>query len=165
MMAYLSPEEESRFYDRINNTFNCDTKLTIGVNFGIKDIILPETNGFVRLQIWDLNMKEHFKVVEKRYLVGANALLIVLNSKEGGYLSKVQKKVDQLKTKYQITKTPYPLLVLVDKRNFHPRSRIFNQTIANFIGVDDYFECDLMTGKMVEETFQTIAKVLSRNTN
>jgi len=163
VMAYLTPEEESCFYSSINNTFNCDTKCTIGVNFGIKDIFLPEVKGFVRFQIWDLNMQEHFMAVKKNYLTGANALLIVLNSKEGGLISKVQKKVSQLKTKYQLTKKTYPILVLVDKEDFHSRSRIFNSTLAKIIGVDDYFECDLKTGNMVEETFQMMAKFLTKN--
>jgi len=163
MMSYLAPEEESRFYNIINNTFNYDTKFTIGVNFGIKDIFLHELKGFVRFQIWDLNMQDHFMDVKKKYLIGANALLIILNSKEGGLISKVQKKVNQLKTEYQVDKTPYPIIVLVDKGNFYPRSRIFNTTIAKIIGVDDYFEFDLTTGKLVEETFQIIAKLLAKN--
>ena len=163
MMAYLTPEEESRFYNIINKTFNYDTKFTIGVNFGIKDIFLPEVKGFVRFQIWDLNMQEHFMAVKKNYITGSNALLIILNSKEGGLISKVQKKVNQLKRIYQLTKVPYPILVLVDKEDLHTRSRIFNHTLAKFIGVDDYFECDLNTGKMVEETFQMIAKLLIKN--
>ena len=163
VMAYLTPEEESRFYNIINKTFNYDTKCTIGVNFGIKDVFLPEVKAFVRFQIWDLNMQEHFMVVKKNYLIGSNALLIILNSKEGGLISKVQKKVNQLKTKYQLTKTSYPIFVLVDKEDFHPRSRIFNHVLAKIINVDDYFECDLKTGNKVEETFQILAKLLTRN--
>ena len=163
MMAYLTPEEESQLYNIVNHTFECDTKLTIGVNFGVKEIFLPETKSIVRLQIWDFEMKEYFNAVKKYYLLGANALLIVFNSKEGGLISKVQKKINQLKTKYQIDKTSYPIIVLVDKRNFYPRSRIFNKTIAKVIGVDDYFEIDLKTGNKVEETFQIIAQSLSRN--
>jgi GTPase SAR1 family protein len=163
VMTFLNHEEESRFYNIINNTFNCDTKTTIGVNFGIKDIFLPEVKGFVRFQIWDLNMQEHFMEVNKNYLTGSNALIIILNSKEGGLISKVQKKVNQLKTRYQLTKTSYPILVLVDKEDFNLRSRIFNHTLAKVIGVDDYFECDLKTGNMVEETFQMIAKLLTQN--
>jgi GTPase SAR1 family protein len=165
MMAYLTPEEESLLYNVINHTFEYNTKLTIGVNFGTKEIFLPETKSIVRLQIWDFEMKDCFNAVKKHYLVGASALLIVFNSKEGGLISKVQKKVNQLKTKYQIDKASYPIIVLVDKGNFYPRSRIFNKTLAKVIGVDDYFEFDLKTGNKVEETFQTIANLLIRNTN
>jgi GTPase SAR1 family protein len=163
MMAYLTPEDELQLYSVINHTFEFNTKLTIGVNFGAKEIFLPETKSIVKLQIWDIATKDCFNTVMKYYLEGASALLIVFNSKEGGLISKVQKRVNQLKTKYQISKSSYPIMVLVDKENLFPRSRIFNKTIAKVIGVDDYFEFDLKTGNMVEETFQMMAKFLTKN--
>ena len=58
----------------LNNAFNEDYDITVGVEFGAKTIDL--TNGKVKLQIWDTAGQDSFKSITRAYYRGAAAALI-----------------------------------------------------------------------------------------
>lgn len=63
------------------NTFDLNTKLTIGIDFYTKDlpIILNEEETFVRLSIWDFGGQEQFKKLFNYYIGGANGIFMVFD--------------------------------------------------------------------------------------
>jgi small GTP-binding protein len=63
------------------NTFDVDTKETLGIEFYTKDIpiIVDGEETFVRISIWDFGGREQFKKLFPYYINGANGIFMVFN--------------------------------------------------------------------------------------
>lgn len=63
------------------NTFDVDTKETLGIEFYTKDlpIIVNGEYAFVRISIWDFGGREQFKKLFPYYINGANGIFMVFN--------------------------------------------------------------------------------------
>jgi small GTP-binding protein len=63
------------------NTFNLNTKLTVGIDFYTHDIpiVINGDKSFVRLSIWDFGGQEHFRSLFKYYINGANGIFVVFD--------------------------------------------------------------------------------------
>ncbi len=63
----------------ITGIFKTDTRITIGVEFFIKDIAVDGL-GTVRLQIWDFGGEERFRFLLPTYVKGANGILFMFST-------------------------------------------------------------------------------------
>jgi len=63
------------------NTFDVNTKETLGIEFYTKDIpvVVNDDNTFVRISIWDFGGREQFKKLFPYYINGANGIFMVFN--------------------------------------------------------------------------------------
>ena len=63
------------------DTFDANTKLTIGIDFYTYDlpILIEGGEGFVRLSIWDFGGQEQFKKMFSYYIHGANGIFLVFS--------------------------------------------------------------------------------------
>lgn len=63
------------------NTFDVNTKETLGIEFYTKDIpiIVDREDAFVRISIWDFGGREQFKKLFPYYINGANGIFMVFN--------------------------------------------------------------------------------------
>jgi small GTP-binding protein len=63
------------------NTFDVDTKETLGIEFYTKDfpIIVNREESFIRISIWDFGGREQFKKLFPYYINGANGIFMVFN--------------------------------------------------------------------------------------
>lgn len=63
------------------NTFDVNTKETLGIEFYTKDIpvVANGDNTFVRISIWDFGGREQFKKLFPYYINGANGIFMVFN--------------------------------------------------------------------------------------
>ncbi len=63
------------------NTFDVNTKETLGIEFYTKDIpiIVDGEKTFVRLSIWDFGGREQFKKLFPYYINGANGIFMVFD--------------------------------------------------------------------------------------
>jgi small GTP-binding protein len=63
------------------NTFDVNTKETLGIEFYTKDIpiIIDGEESFVRLSIWDFGGREQFKKLFPYYINGANGIFMVFD--------------------------------------------------------------------------------------
>ncbi|MHA1106838.1 MAG: Rab family GTPase [Promethearchaeota archaeon] len=63
------------------DTFDANTKLTIGIDFYTHDIpiIINGEESFVRLSIWDFGGQEQFKKMFSYYIHGANGVFLVFS--------------------------------------------------------------------------------------
>ena len=61
------------------NTFDANTKLTIGIDFYTYDlpVLIDEKENFIRLSIWDFGGQEQFKRLFTYYITGANGIFMV----------------------------------------------------------------------------------------
>jgi small GTP-binding protein len=63
------------------DTFDANTKLTIGIDFYTHDIpiLVDDQETFVRLSIWDFGGQEQFKKMFSYYIHGANGIFLVFS--------------------------------------------------------------------------------------
>ncbi|MFX1454421.1 MAG: Rab family GTPase [Promethearchaeota archaeon] len=63
------------------NTFNADTKLTVGIDFYTHDIpiVIKGEDTFARLSIWDFGGQEQFKTLFGYYISGASGIFLVFD--------------------------------------------------------------------------------------
>ena len=63
------------------NTFDLNTKETLGIEFYTKDIpvVVNDEDSFVRLSIWDFGGREQFKKLFPYYINGANGIFMVFD--------------------------------------------------------------------------------------
>ena len=63
------------------NTFDANTKLTIGIDFYTYDlpIVVNGDETFLRLSIWDFGGQEQFKKMFSYYIHGANGIFMVFS--------------------------------------------------------------------------------------
>ena len=74
------------------NTFDMDTKLTIGIDFYTYDIpitVQGSTDDFIRLTIWDFGGQEAFKRLFPYYINGANGLFLCFDLENFDTLSRL----------------------------------------------------------------------------
>ncbi|MHA2181246.1 MAG: Rab family GTPase [Promethearchaeota archaeon] len=63
----------------LEKRFLSNVQSTIGSNFFVKSVKIPETNSFISLQIWDLAGQDHFKWVRKAFYIGAKGIIYVFD--------------------------------------------------------------------------------------
>ncbi|MHA1933132.1 MAG: Rab family GTPase, partial [Promethearchaeota archaeon] len=63
----------------LEKRFLSNVQSTIGSNFFVKSVKIPETNSFITLQIWDLAGQDHFKWVRKAFYIGAKGIVYVFD--------------------------------------------------------------------------------------
>jgi small GTP-binding protein len=71
----------------LNKRFKSDAETTIGSNFFVKYVKLPNAKNLITLQVWDLAGQEHFKWVRAAFYKGARGVIYVydLTQKESFY--------------------------------------------------------------------------------
>ncbi|MFX1313074.1 MAG: Rab family GTPase [Promethearchaeota archaeon] len=80
------------------NTFDANTKETIGLDFYSYDLILPikEKKVLVNLSIWDFGGQERFKNLFRYYITGANGLFLAFDLINGQSLLNLKWWYDKL---------------------------------------------------------------------
>lgn len=63
----------------LEKRFLSNVQSTIGSNFFVKHIKIPETNSYVTLQIWDLAGQDHFKWVRRAFYIGVKGVVYVFD--------------------------------------------------------------------------------------
>jgi Ras-related protein Rab-8A len=61
----------------VDDQFSPSFITTVGIDFKIKDVVLPSTGTKVKLQIWDTAGQERFRTITAAYYRGAMAIVIV----------------------------------------------------------------------------------------
>jgi Ras-related protein Rab-2A len=70
--------------------------LTIGVEFGSRAIMIPETSSNVKLQIWDTAGQESFRSITKAYYRGAICALLVYDITRRNSFEDLQRWLEEM---------------------------------------------------------------------
>ena len=79
----------------LKNQFNENSKTTIGVEFGTKNIII--NNKRIKIQIWDTAGQERYRSITSAYYKGAKGALIVYNITRKNTFDNIDKWITDLK--------------------------------------------------------------------
>ena len=87
----------------IKDSFSEDLKKTIGTNFLIKEVELPEHNALLKLLVWDIGGQAQFSSIRNMYFKGANGAIGVydITSPESllripGWVTSIKKTVGNI---------------------------------------------------------------------
>ena len=138
----------------LNNAFNEDYDITVGVEFGAKTIDL--TNGKVKLQIWDTAGQDSFKSITRAYYRGAAAALICYDITCRESFENLHGWLEECKT----NGNPEMTLVLVgNKIDLAEGREVSEQEGRDFAKENDmiFFETSAKTAEKVGELFKKSA--------
>ncbi len=139
--------------------FDADYKRTIGSDFAIKKLEIPDINANVTLQVWDLAGQPRFEVVRQGFYRGARGGLLVYDvTRRRTFLEIENWKEEAFKN---LTRE-IPLVIVANKVDLED-SRVVSleegQTWAkehNHL----YVESSALTGENVEESYVTLCKMM-----
>ncbi len=146
------------------NTFNADTKLTVGIDFYTYDIpiVVKGDDSFARLSIWDFGGQEQFKSLFGYYISGASGIFLVFDLLKIETLFKLDWWYDNL-VQYNLQDRPkvlvgtkYDLARGVDK-NYKVASYIIQQFLQNH-NEKDYIKTSSKENSNILYSFKQIAK-------
>ncbi|GAB4326449.1 MAG: Rab family GTPase [Promethearchaeota archaeon] len=131
--------------------------MTIGSNFALKSVQLPEHDTSVKLQIWDLSGQVHFKAVRASFYTGGNGVIYVYDITRAQSLQMLaswKKEVDK-------HSPGIPCIVLGNKADLEERRQVSTEEgrkVAEQMGAIAFYETSAKTGQNVEEAFHVIAR-------
>lgn len=135
--------------------------MTIGSNFAIKEITIPENKLSVKLQIWDLAGQQHFSFVRPPFYRGSSGVIYVfdLTRRESfENLKDWKKEVEQV-----IPNKPFVIVGnkvdLIDERVVSKKE---GEELAASYGAS-YFETSAKTGEHLDEVFLTLVNAILFN--
>ena len=139
----------------LHRMFKEDMKMTIGVDFGIKDLQIQ--NEEVVLHLWDFGGEERFRVLLPSYANGASGAIFIYDTTR--YVS-LQNANNWLKLFRKNTKESIPIIMVGSKIDLE-EDRTVNREEAlakhEELNCLDYIECSAKSGENVEEVFEKIA--------
>ena len=142
----------------ITGVFNPAQKITIGVEFFIKDVILDGI-GTVRLQIWDFGGEDRFRFLLPTYVNGANGVLYLFSITDMQTLTHIDEWLQILRS-YD---SKIPIMVVGSKADLEYMRKVQSHegvTIAKNKRCKGYVEVSAKNGVNVEITFETISKLM-----
>lgn len=142
----------------ITGVFTDSTKITIGVEFFVKDLDV-EGLGRVRLQIWDFGGEERFRFLLPTYVKGANGILFLFSITDMLTLAHLDDWLGILRA-YDPT---LPIMLAGAKADLKHMRKVQTHEaieIAKSRGCKGYVEVSAKTGENVEASFKTISKLM-----
>ncbi|MFX1410208.1 MAG: GTP-binding protein [Promethearchaeota archaeon] len=143
----------------VEGKFLADTKLTIGVQFFLKEL---KFNGRrVSLQLWDFGGQERFRFLLKNYAVGAKGALLMFDLTRPLTL----KNLDQWVEICRAENPELPIIFLgtkLDLSNLIIVKDEFALTYKKKYSLFDYLKVSSKTGENVDLAFALLAKEIMK---
>ena len=144
----------------LTNLFVSDSKMTIGVDFEVKSIIVDGKK--VKLQIWDFGGQERFRSLLSTYVRGAKGGLFIYDVANYSTLAHIDDWLEIIRREIK-EEDHFPILVVgimldeEDEREVSPEEAI---RVAESRDVDGFIECNLKTGENVEKVFEALTSLM-----
>ena len=145
------------------NSFTGSTKMTIGVDFAVHTVHIPEI-GNITLQIWDFGGEQRFRSMLPGFCKGAAGALLIFSLIE----PKTFFELEEWITIIRKNTNNIPVLLIGAKKDLLnpnlPRETSMDELKAFRIkyGLKDYKEISSKTGENVQETFKKLALLMAR---
>ncbi|MBD3350151.1 MAG: GTP-binding protein [Candidatus Lokiarchaeota archaeon] len=137
--------------------------MTIGSNFAVKEMDLPEINTFVKLQIWDLAGQQHFSFVRPPFYRGASGTVMVFDITRRESFQHIldwKQEVDQV-----IPDKPFIIVGnKIDLADERVVSKHEGEELAKSLGVL-YYETSAKTGENLNVAFRKLVDEILSKTN
>jgi len=141
----------------IEGKFNANTRLTIGVEFFLKEITIDEDSIF--LQIWDFGGQERFRFLLSNYAKGAKGALLLFDLTRPLTLNTLEEWVNICRS----GDPNLPILLIGSKADLEEMITINEDLIESLkseFKFFDYVRISSKTGENVNEVFEKIARAI-----
>jgi len=143
--------------------FSVSATSTVGVDFLIKNLSIPESGKVVKLQIWDTAGQERYQLITPIFYRGANAIILVYDVTDTTALAGIKKWHDEaIKL---ISKANVQFIIIGNKNDMQKDKKISTQQgleFARSLDINLFFETSAKTGSGIENTFSKITAELIR---
>jgi|JI6StandDraft_1071083.scaffolds.fasta_scaffold88211_2 small GTP-binding protein len=142
----------SRFVD---NTFNMDSKPTIGVEFATKTTTLEGKT--IKNQIWDTAGQERFRAITNAYYRGAVGAIIAFDITKSKTFENVQKWLTELRDNADPSIT---VMLVGNKSDLSDMREVKSEAIQDYAALNklSYLETSAANGSNVNEAFTQLIK-------
>ena len=147
----------------LKNQFNENSKTTIGVEFGTKNIII--NNKRIKIQIWDTAGQERYRSITSAYYKGAKGALIVYDITRKNTFDNIDKWITDLKLNGD--KNIYIIILgnksdLIDKREINKNDGIKKAEMYKTA----FLETSALNGDNISKAFdELIEQIVINNKN
>ena len=148
----------SRF---VSNEYNDDSKATIGVEFGVKSLIVNDSN--IKLQLWDTAGQERFRAITTSYYRGSDGALVVFDVTNENTFINVEKWISEM---YNIIDKRKLSVIIIGNKTDMDKERIVSRERAeqlckkyNF----EYMEASAKNNDNIDNVFLTLAEQIYEN--
>jgi len=149
----------------LTNLFVSDSKMTIGVDFEVKSLIVDEKK--VKLQIWDFGGEERFRFLLPTYVRGARGGLFMYDITNYSSIAHIDDWLTVIRKEIKV-EDEFPIIVVGGKADLAEDREIQSEEgikIAKSREVDGFIECSSKTGENVEKTFEALTGLMLDNSN
>ena len=146
----------------LTNLFKSDSTMTIGVDFEVKSLEIDEKK--VKLQIWDFGGEERFRFLLPTYVKGASGGLFMYDVTNYSSLAHIDDWLTIIKKEADAL---FPIVVAGGKGDLAEDREVSAEegiNISKSRDVDAFIECSSKTGENVEETFETLTRLMLQGT-
>jgi len=144
----------------LKNLFVSDSKMTIGVDFEVKNLTVDDQR--VKLKIWNFGGEERFRSLLPTYVRGAVGGLFVFDITNyssivhiDDWLTLVRKEIKE--------ENDFPIIAVglgAESESDREISAEEGIRIAKSRGLDGYIECSVKTGVNVEKAFEALTRLM-----
>jgi len=143
----------------LTDLFISDSKMTIGVDFEVKSIIVEGKR--VKLKIWDLGEKR-FRFLLPYYVRGAQGGLFVYDVNNYPSLRSIDEWLSIIKKGIK-SRDEFPIMVVGIRSGIGKNRQVSAEEgmkIAKSRGLDGFIECSVETGENGEEVFEALTRLM-----
>jgi small GTP-binding protein len=144
----------------LTNLFVSDSKMTIGVDFEVKSLVVDGKN--VKLQIWDFGGEERFRFLLPTYVRGARGGIFVYDITNYSSIAHIDDWLTVIRREIK-AEDQFPIIVVGSKAHlaeFREVSAEEGIKIARSRGVDGFIEVSDKTGENVEKMFEALTGLM-----
>jgi small GTP-binding protein len=149
----------------LTNLFVSDSKMTIGVDFEVKSLVVDENK--VKLQIWDFGGEERFRFLLPTYVRGAKGGLFMYDITNYSSLAHIDDWLTVIRKEIKPEDT-FPIIVVGGKADLNEYREVTAEDgikIAKSRGVDGFIECSSKSGENVNESFDALTRLMLANSH
>jgi len=139
----------------VEGKFITETKMTIGVEFFLKEIVID--NQKYILQLWDFGGQERFRFFLQSYAIGAKGALLLFDLTRPMTLRYLNEWVNIVRA----AESNLPILFLGTKSDLVDRILVDDDYALEYkekLNLFDYIKISSKTGENVNEAFEMITK-------
>lgn len=137
--------------------FDADYKRTIGADFAVKRLEIPDIDAKVTLQCWDLAGQPRFEFVRQGFYRGARGGLLLYDvTRRRTFLNSDRWREETFKN----VGKKIPLIVVANKVDLVESRAVTPKEGEDYAKEHDflYVECSALTGENVEEAYVQLCK-------
>ncbi len=139
--------------------FDADYKRTIGTDFSVKRMNIPEIEAHVTLQIWDLAGQPRFEFVRQGFYRGSRGGLLLYDVTRRRTFLNTEAWRDEA---FKNLQTEIPLVLVANKVDLDDSRAVSTEEGEEFAEKNGflYVESSALTGENVEEAYLALCKIM-----